>query len=111
MKRYGWALALLLMTLIMAAPYPAAAQCGGGQMDHNMMMGSGPMGSGNMGQGNRGYGYMGGYNQMGPANMGSYNYTNPAPAPVQPTGTYAVPPSGQMNEKPNHNHNGHEHNQ
>ena len=48
MKRYGWALALLLMTSVLAAPYPVAAQCGGGQMDHNMM-GSGNMGSGKMG--------------------------------------------------------------
>ena len=44
MKKYGWALALLLMTLILAALYPLAAQCGGGHMDHSMT-GSGHIGS------------------------------------------------------------------
>jgi hypothetical protein len=36
MKKCGWALALLLMTLILAAAYPLSAQCAGGQMDPNM---------------------------------------------------------------------------
>ena len=114
MKRYTWALALLLMTLILAAPFPAAAQCGGGQMDHSMMMGSGhmggsgTMGSGNMGSGNMGYGQMGGCGQMGPDNMTTYGYTTPAPVPSQPAGTWTPVPSGEMTGNPNHS--GHDHN-
>ena len=109
MKRYTWALALLLMTLILATPFHVAAQCGGGQMDHSMMMGSGHVGSsGTMGSDNMGYGQMGGCGQMGPDNMTTYGYTTPAPVPSQPAGTWTPVPSGEMTGNPNHS--GHDHN-
>jgi hypothetical protein len=93
MKRYGWLMGLLGMTVVLAvAPISALAQCGG-QMDHSMM----------------GSGQMRGSGQMVPGYTGNSGYANPnAAAPGQPTGTFVPAPSGQTTGNPNPS--GHDHN-
>lgn len=103
MKRYGWMLTLLVMTLILAAvPMSASAQCGGGQMDHNMM------GSGHLGYGPMGYGYMGGYAQPAPGYTYNYGYDNTYSAAVPPATTYV--PAQPEQTTGYQNHSGHDHN-
>lgn len=103
MKRYAWTMALLVLTVVLAAAYPMSAQGCGGQMDHSTM-GTGHMGgSGQMGTGAMGTGHMGGYGQTAPG------YANPyATAPGQPPGTPAPAPSGQA--PGNSGPSGHDHN-
>ena len=93
MKRYGWAVALLLMTRILTAPYPVAAQCGSGQMDHSSMRSHGQMMQGSMGDGQ-----IEGSGLMDPDKTDNFGYANPnATVSGQPAGTWVPAPSGQSN--------------
>jgi hypothetical protein len=94
MKRYGWIMGLLVITVALAVvPMSASAQCGGGQMDHSMMESD----------------QMRGYGQMAPGYTGNSGYANPnAAAPGQQVGTRVPAPSGQATENPSPS--GHDHN-
>jgi hypothetical protein len=96
---------LVMTVFLAAAPISASAQCGGGQMDHSMMMGSDHMGS----SGQMGYGHMDGSGQMSPGHAGHYGYADPnATASGQPAGTWVPAPSGQATGNPGpygHDHN------
>ena len=87
MKRYGWLMGLLVITVALAAvPMSASAQCGGGQMDHSTM-GSDHMGS----SGHMGSGHMGGSGQMAPGGYADPNTVSTTP----PVAAWVPAPSGQ----------------
>jgi hypothetical protein len=95
MKRYGWLMGLLVMTVALAAaPTSASAQCGGG--DHSSMHQEHMNSSGNMGSGSQ----MGMYSTQAPVQPDPNTVAPGYVAPAPPASGYSDPQntgsSGQM---------------